>query len=231
MKRTKRTARPPVTRERALETAVAIADASGIEAVTMRRLAQELGVEAMSLYHHVANKDAVLDGMVDIVFEQVQLPAPDGPDWRQAMRDRAVSMREVMLRHPWSLAIMESRTSPGPATLRHHDAIIGCLRGANFPIPMAAHATSVLDAYIFGFVLTEVNLPFDDATSPSEMEQMVEGMLASFPADDYPHLLEMSAEYILQPDYSYAAEFLYGLDLILDGLEARVHALPGIVSE
>jgi len=201
-----------------------LADSGGIEAVTMRRLAQELGVEAMSLYYHVANKDAVLDGMVDIVFGEIALPSTMSPDWRTSMRERAVSMREVMLSHPWATGIMESRTSPGPATLAHHNAMIGCLRHCGFSIPMAAHAFSLMDAYIFGFVLSEVNLPFDASTTPTEMEQMVEGMLANVPAEDYPHLMEMTAEHILTPDYSFAAEFTYGLDLILDGLAARLHA-------
>jgi len=224
VKRTKPRAHPPITRERALDAAMELADSGGIEAVTMRRLAQELGVEAMSLYYHVANKDAVLDGMVDIVFGEIALPSTMSPDWRTSMRERAVSMREVMLSHPWATGIMESRTSPGPATLAHHNAMIGCLRHCGFSIPMAAHAFSLMDAYIFGFVLSEVNLPFDASTTPTEMEQMVEGMLANVPAEDYPHLMEMTAEHILTPDYSFAAEFTYGLDLILDGLAARLHA-------
>lgn len=224
MKRTKPRTHPPITRERALDAAMELADSGGIEAVTMRRLAQELGVEAMSLYYHVANKDAVLDGMVDIVFGEIALPSTMSPDWRTSMRERAVSMRDVMLSHPWATGIMESRTSPGPATLAHHNAVIGCLRNCGFSIPMAAHAFSLMDAYIFGFVLSEVNLPFDASTTPTEMEQMVEGMLANVPAEDYPHLIEMTAEHILTPDYSFAAEFTYGLDLILDGLAARLHA-------
>ncbi|NQU38247.1 MAG: TetR/AcrR family transcriptional regulator C-terminal domain-containing protein, partial [Actinobacteria bacterium] len=204
MKRTRVKSHPPLTRERALQAATELADAGGLEAVTMRRLAQEIGVEAMSLYYHFANKDAVLDGMADLVFGEILLPPIESPDWRISMRERALSMRNVILSHPWAMAIMESRTSPGPATLGHHNAVIGCLRHSGFTIPMAAHAFSVMDAYIFGFVLSEVNLPFDESTTPTEMEQLVEGMIANFPADDFPHLMEMTAEHILTPDYSYA---------------------------
>lgn len=222
MKRTNPRAHPPLTRERALEAAIELADTGGIEAVTMRRLAQALGVEAMSLYYHVANKDAVLDGMVDIIFGEIVLPPTDSPDWRESMRERAQSMREVILSHPWAMRIMESRTSPGQATLRHHNAVIGCLRHSGFSVPLAAHAFSLMDAYVFGFVLSEVNLPFDASTSAAEMEQMVEGILSTFPDEDYPHLMEMTSEHVLTPDYSYGAEFTFGLTLILDGLEGHL---------
>lgn len=184
----------------------------------MRKLAQELGVEAMSLYYHVANKDEILDGMVDLVFSEIQLPSPD-TDWRTAMRIRARSVREVLSRHPWALGIMESRTTPGPATLSHHNAVIGCLRQAGFSIQMAAHAFSLMDSYIYGFVLQEVNLPFDESTNAAEIEGMVESMLQRFPADEYPYLVELTAEHILQPGYSYADEFNFGIELILDGLQ------------
>ena len=159
-----RVSRAPVTPERAFTAAVAMADAEGIGAVTMRRLAQELGVEAMSLYHHVPNKDAILDGMVDLVFAEVELPKDDGTKWTDAMRQRAVSARAALKRHPWAISIMDSRSSPGAATLRHHDAVIGACRRAGFSVAMAAHAFSMLDSYIYGFVLQEVNLPFDDTS-------------------------------------------------------------------
>ena len=210
--------RPPLSRQRALSTAVALADDEGIGALTMRRLAQELGVEAMSLYHHVANKDDILDGMVDTVFGEIERPA-DGADWKTAMRDRARSARAALTRHPWAISIMESRSSPGPATLRHHDAVLGSCRAAGFSVAMAAHAFSLLDSYIYGFVLQEVNLPFDET---DDLEAVVESMMLPFSADDYPHLVELTTEHVLQPGYRYGDEFEYGLGLILDGLAAQL---------
>ena len=214
--RAKVAARAPLTRERALSAALALADAEGLGSLTMRRLAQALGIEAMSLYHHVANKDDILDGMVDMVFAEIDLPA-DGEDWKSAMRERARSARAALTRHPWAVGVMESRSSPGPATLRHHDAVLGSCRGAGFSVAMAAHAFSLIDSYIYGFVLQEVNLPFDDS---SDLEAVVESMMLPFSADDYPHLVELTTEHILKPGYSYGDEFEYGLGRILDSLEA-----------
>jgi AcrR family transcriptional regulator len=211
-------ARVPLTRERALQAAVALADTQGIEAVTMRGLARDLGVEAMSLYHHVANKDDILDGMVDLVFSEVQLPEP-GTAWRPAMRERALSVRAAMTRHPWALALMESRTSPGAATLAHHNAVLGCLRQEGFSVEMAAHAFSLLDAYIYGFALQEVTLPFDESMSSEEMLGLVGPMLDAFPSGEYAYLEELTAQHVLTVGYSYGKEFSFGLDLILDGLE------------
>jgi AcrR family transcriptional regulator len=150
--------RTPLTSERVLQAAVALADREGVGSLSMRRLARELGVEAMSLYHHVPGKQALLDGMVDLVFGEIELPAADG-DWKAAMRRRAVSAREVLARHPWAIALMESRHTPGPANLRHHDAVLGCPRQAGFPVALTAHAYSILDAYIYGFALQEASLP------------------------------------------------------------------------
>jgi AcrR family transcriptional regulator len=208
--------RPPLTRERALSTALAVADAEGIGALTMRRLARELGVEAMSLYHHVANKDDILDGMIDMVFGEIELPAPDA-GWKAAMLGRARSARAALTRHPWSISLMESRSAPGPATLRHHDAVLGCCRRAGFSVAMAAHAFSLIDSYIYGFVLQEVNLPFDEG---DDLEAVVESMLLPFSAEDYPHLVELTTQHILRPGYSYGDEFEYGMSLLLDSLEA-----------
>jgi AcrR family transcriptional regulator len=221
MSKTKAEPRVPLTRERALQAAVAQADTDGIESVTMRKLAQELGVEAMSLYYHVANKDDILDGMVDVAFGEIQLPSPDA-DWRTAMHDRAVSVRQTLTRHPWALGIMESRTSPGPALLTHHNAVLGCLRQAGFSIQLAAHAFSLMDSYIYGFVLQDTNLPFDESSSTAELGGLVDSMLSDFPADQYPYLLELTAEHIMQPGYNYGAEFSFGLDFILDGLQSEL---------
>ena len=205
----------PSSRERALSAALALADAEGIDSLTMRKLARKLGVEAMSLYHHVANKKDILDGMVEMVFSEIDLPS-DGVDWRTAMRQRANSVRAALTRHPWAISIMESRTSPGPATLGHHDAVIGCCRRAGFSVEMAAHAFSLIDSYIYGFVLQEVNLPFDDG---DDLGELVESIMPNLSIEDYPHLLELTTEHVLQPGYSYGDEFDYGLGLILDGLE------------
>ena len=209
--------RVPLTRHRALAAAVELADRHGLAAVSMRKLAEALGVEAMSLYHHVPNKQHILDGMVEVVFAEIELPA-DNLDWKPAMHLRAESVRAALTRHPWAISIMESRRSPGPATLRHHDAVIGCCRKAGFSVSMTAHAFSVLDSYIYGFVLQEVNLPFDSTDS---MEKMVDEILPNLSAENYPHLVELTTGHILQPGYDHAMEFDYGLGLILDGLVAQ----------
>ncbi len=205
----------PLTRERVLEAAIKLADRGGIDALSMRKLGQELGVEAMALYYHVANKDEVLDGMVDLVFREIDLPA-SGADWKAAMRQRAISVRDVLYRHRWAIGFMESRTNPGPATLGHHDAVIGCLRADGFDMAMAAHAYSLLDSYIYGFALTKLNLPFD---STDDIVEMSQSMLAPFPDGEHPNLVAFITEHVMKPGYDYADEFEYGLDLILDGLE------------
>ena len=208
-------ARIPLSRERVLTAAVAFADEHGLGSLSMRKLGEALGVEAMSLYNHVANKDQLLDGMVDVVFSEIDLPAV-GADWTSAMRERALSARQALSRHPWAIGLMESRTSPGPATLRHHDAVIGNLRHAGFSVAMAAHAFSLLDSYVYGFALQEASLPFDTAEQTAEVAEMI---MAQFAVDEYPHLTELTVEHVLQPGYDYGHEFEFGLDLILDGLE------------
>jgi AcrR family transcriptional regulator len=207
--------RVPLSRERLLRGAIAVADAGGIGSLTIRSLAHELGVKPMSLYHHVANKEAILDGIIDVVFSEIDLPPAD-TDWRQAMRRRAISARRVLRRHPWATPLMESRTNPGPATLRHHDAVLGTLRRAGFSIELAAHAYSLLDSYIYGFALEEAALPFD---SSENVGDVAEAFLARFPAEQYPYLAELTREHVLRPGYDYGSEFEFGLDLILDGLE------------
>ena len=214
--------RTPLTRERVLQAAVVLADREGVGSLSMRRLARELGVEAMSLYHHLPGKQALLDGMVDLVFGEIELPGGDG-DWKAAMRRRAVSAREVLARHPWAIALMESRRTPGPANLRHHDAVLGCLRRAGFPVALTAHAYSILDAYIYGFALQEAGLPFD---TPEETAEVAAEIMDGFPADAYPHLTELAVEHVLQPGYDYGDEYAFGLELILDGLERLATAGP-----
>nr|WP_197287541.1 TetR/AcrR family transcriptional regulator [Streptomyces apocyni] len=207
-------ARAPLSRERVIRTAVAVADEKGSAALTMRAIAEPLGVEAMSLYHHVAGREDILDGMVDAVFAEIDLP-PRDTDWRSAMRHRADSARAAIRRHPWAVALMDSRTRPGPATLRHHDAVIGALRGAGFSVPMAAHAVSLIDSYLYGFVLQELSLPFKGG---AELEEVATAILNDMPADAYPHLTELATEHALKPGYDYADEFPYGLTLILEAL-------------
>ena len=207
--------RTPLSRERVLKTALALADASGIESLTMRKLGEAVGVEAMSLYNHVPSKGDLLDGLIDLVFSEIE--PPSGADgWKTAMRQRAISARAVLSRHRWAIGLMESRTSPGPATLRHHDAVIGCLRQAGFPVALAAHAYSALDSYIYGFALQEASLPFDTSEQTSELAQAI---VAQFPADEYPHLAEFTFEHVMRPGYDHGREYEFGLDLILDGLE------------
>ncbi len=163
----------------------------------------------------MASKDNIIDGMVDIVFSEIYLP-PASTDWKTAMHRRALSARTALSRHPWAISLMESRTAPGPATLRHHDAVIGCLRHAGFSIEMTAHAYSVLDSYIYGFAHQEINLPFDPA---EETKEIADAILHQLLADEYPHLIELTTEHVLQPGYDYGNEFEFGLDLILGGLE------------
>ena len=205
----------PLTRERVVAAAVALADERGVGSLSMRTLAQQLGIEAMSLYHYVTNKDDLLDSLVDAVFSEIVLPTSD-MDWADAMRARAISVREVLHRHPWALGLLDSRASPGSATLRHHDAVIGVLRNAGFSVEMAAHAFSLIDSYIYGFALQEASLPFQ---SPDEATAVAANILDSNTIDAFPHLIEMATEYVLQPGYDYGNEYLFGLDLILDGLD------------
>jgi AcrR family transcriptional regulator len=210
--------RVPLTRDRVLRTALRIADQGGLESLSMRKLGQELGVEAMAVYYHFANKDEVIDGIVDLVYTEIDLPVA-GEDWRIAMRRRAISVHDVLARHRWAIGLMESRANPGPANLRHHDAVIGNLRAAGFAMPMVAHAYSLLDGYIYGFALTKMNLPFDATDDISEMAQT---MLEPFPEGEYPNLVTFITEHAMQPGYDFANEFEWGLDVVLDGIAREV---------
>ena len=206
--------RQPLSRTRLLAAAVELADGGGLDGLTMRKLGQAVGVEAMSLYNHVANKDDLLDGMVDAVFEEIELP-PAG-DWRRAIQRRCRSARTVLNRHPWAIGLLESRTGPGPSTLRHHDAVLGCLRAGGFTVEQSAHAYALLDSYVYGFALQEASLPFEPGPQTAEV---AEAMLADAEPDAYPNLTELLTEHVLKPGYAFADEFDIGLDLILDGLE------------
>jgi AcrR family transcriptional regulator len=212
--------RIPLSRERVLRSAAAIADAAGIGALTIRSLARELGVKPMAIYYYVANKSEILDGIVDLVFAEIEPPAPDG-DWRSELVRCANSARQVLSRHHWAIGLMESRKSPGPATLQHHDAVIGTLRRAGFSVEMTAHAYALLDSYIYGFALQEAALPFQGTDTAADV---TEPIMQRFRTDQYPHLVEMATEYILQPGYDFGDEFEFGLGVILNAL---ARALPG----
>lgn len=210
--------RPRLTRDAVLQRALERADAAGLDSLTMRSLAAELGVVPMALYKHVASKDELVDGMVDRVWAEVE--PPSGPTWRAAMRARAVSLRSALLRHPWAVGLLESRMSPGPANLAAHDAMMGCLREAGFPFRTTVHVTSVLDAYVYGFALQEKTLPFDSAAESGAVAAEKERSVPPELAQRFPYLLEVVAE-LARAGYDYDEEFATGLDLILDGVERR----------
>ena len=207
--------RPRLNRTLVLRAAIDLADANGLEALTMRRLAEELHVEAMSLYNHVANKGDLLNGMIDAVFDEVELPSHN-EDWKTALRRRSISLRDMLKRHPWANGLMDSAATPGEATLRHHDRVIATFRHAGFSIPMTAHALATLDSYVYGFAKQDKALPFDTEEEAAAMGQI---FLAHLPAKQYPYLHEFTVEHVLQPGYQFGKEFLFGLDLVLNGLE------------
>ena len=214
--------RAPLTRELVLRTALAMADADGIESLSMRQLGGRLGVEAMSLYNHVANKDDILDGILELVVEEIAVPGPDAP-WRTAMRDRAVSARNAFSRHPWAAALMDSRAQSGPGRLRYFDAIVGSLTGAGFSLDIAGRAFSVLDCYIYGFARQRLGMVSGDEP---KAEARAEALKESVPEDAYPHLTRMIA-WTMENGYDEDADFVFGLNLILDGLEDILERASG----
>jgi AcrR family transcriptional regulator len=215
--------RLPLSRERVLECALDVADESGIAALTIRSLAQSMGTKPMSLYYYVANKDEILDGIVDMVFSEIELPSPAG-DWREEMQRRAHAVRGALKRHPWAVGLLENRSSPGVASLRHHDATLGTLRAAGFSVQMTAHAYALLDSYIYGFALQEAALPFDGRDTAAEITTPI---VERFSTGQYPHLVEIATEHVLKPGYDFGDEFDFGLNLILDGLSRSVQVTGG----
>ena len=209
--------RPRLSKERVLKAAAAIADRGGLPGLTIRSLATELGAKPMSVYHYVASKEVLLDHLVDLVFEEIELPDPKG-DWREEIRRRAASARARLKQHPWAIGLLESRTSPGPATLRHHDAVLACLRQAGLSPELTAHAYALLDSYVYGFALQEASLPFE---GPDGVGDVAEPIMALMATGAYPTMVEMATDYYLRPGYDFGDEFEWGLDLILDGLERR----------
>lgn len=209
--------RPSIlNRDRIVDAAVAVADRGGLGAVSMRNVGRQLGVEAMSLYHHVAGKDALLDALAEWLFEHIDVPAAEEA-WRTVLERRADSTRRVLSQHRWALDLIDSRPSPGPAQLRRYDAVLGNLLAEGFDPALASHAVSVLDAYVYGFAMTEANLPFE---ADGETEQFAAGL--DVPADDYPNLVRLLSELVVGRGYSFADEYGYGLELILEGIGRRL---------
>jgi AcrR family transcriptional regulator len=215
--------REPLSRERVLGAAVLLADEDGLESLSMRKLGQRLGVEAMSLYNHVANKDDLLDGMVDLVVSEIDLPS-GAVDWTEAMRRRAISAQAVFSRHPWASALIDSRESSGPARLRYFDWVIGTLRRAGFTLELAIRAFSLLDSYVYGFGRQQLNVSTPPDARP---EEMTEAFLRAIPADQYPYLREMVVDYAMKTGHDESADFGFGLDLILDGLRRLLDRAAG----
>jgi AcrR family transcriptional regulator len=213
-----------LSKQRVVAEAIRLADHEGVGGLSMRRLASVLGAGAMSLYHYVSSKEELLDAMIDVVFEEIDLP-PGEVDWQSAMRHRSVSARQVLARHPWAIGLMESRTSPGPAHLRHREAVTACLRKAGFSVVMATHANWLLDTYVYGFALQAASLPFDTADEFADIAEDV--FLPQLPPDEFPYLNE-SAAALVAAGYDPAEEFIFGLDLILSALEPlRGSSAPG----
>ncbi len=212
---TEDTRRETLTRERVLQGAVTLADEIGIEALTIRKLAVALGVKPMTIYHHVPSKEEIIDGMVEIVFSEIDLP-PTDEDWKSAMRKRCISAREVLRRHPWAAPLMESRMSPGPANLGHHEAVLACLRRGGLSLQMTAHAYAILDGFVYGFCFDEAVLPAQG--TGEEFAELTAEIAAAFDPDDYPHLVEFSTQHVFQPGYNFGDSFEFGLDLIIEGL-------------
>ncbi len=206
-----------LSRDRIIRTAVAVADKGGLDRLSMREVAQELGSAPMSLYRHLSNKDDLLDGMVDVVFSEMYAPAIAG-DWKPELRRRGISAREALRRHPWAVGQMEGRMHPGPASARHHNATMGCLREAGFPFRHAVHAYNLLDSYTYGFALQENTLPFE---TPEQSAEMAKATIADL-GSTYPYLVEVMDEFD-KKGFDHTEEFEFGLNLILDGLERHLH--------
>ena len=207
--------RTGLSREAILRAAVELADQEGLDGLSMRKLGEGFGATAMALYRHVANKDDLLDGMVDLVFGEIETPRD--PGWRAAMRQRAVSMREALRRHPWAVDLMEAR-QPGPANLRYHNAGLACLREeAGLPIREAIHAYNLMDSYIYGFALQEKTLPGDIAAEAQARHDALAGTDPAL-AKRFPYLIEVVNE-LAASGYDYTGQFERGLDVVLDGIE------------
>jgi AcrR family transcriptional regulator len=207
--------RIPLSRERVLRAAIALADEGGIESLSMRKLGQQLGVEAMSLYNHVANKDDLLDGIVDAVTSQIEVPS-GATDWKEAIRRTAISSHDVFVRHRWACSLMMRRARVSPDRMRWMEAVLRTFREAGFSADMTHHAYHALDSHITGFTLWQVSMPFE---TKAELVDLAEGFLQQIPADEYPYVIEHAEQHIAPSSPDGKSEFEFGLDLILDGLE------------
>jgi AcrR family transcriptional regulator len=207
--------RIPLSRERILRAAIELADQGGIEALSMRKLGQELGVEAMSLYNHVANKDDLLDGIVEAVTAEIDLP-PEGTDWKAAIRHTAIASHEVFLRHRWACNLMMHRPKASTVRMQWMEAVLRTLREAGFSADMTHHAYHALDSHITGFTLWQVNMPFE---TKAELVDMAQDFMRQIPVDEYPYVIEHAEQHLAPSSPDGATEFEFGLDLILDGLE------------
>ena len=212
--------RSPLTRERVLRAAVRLADKHGLDALSMRRLASTLKVEAMSLYNHVANKDDVLDGMVDLVIGEITLPTP-GLDWKAAMRTRATSAHAVLLSHPWAAMLVVSRMNVGPNMFRYIEATLSTMRQAGLSWAQTDRAWNAIDSFVYGFTLQLQNFPVE----PSEYASAAAGYLPMIPAAQYPYMHQLSA-LVADGTHDGTHDFSFGLELILDGLARMVARAP-----
>jgi AcrR family transcriptional regulator len=205
--------RTSLTRDLIVKAAVALAEAGGLDSLSMRNLAAELGAAPMALYRHVTNKEDLIDGMVDLVFAEMYPPAIGG-DWKSELRKRGFSARAALQRHRWAVGLMEARLHPGPASAVHHNATMGCLREAGFPFREAVHAYNLLDSYTYGFALQEQTIPFETAEESGDR------------GGEFPYLAEVVEELSVR-GYDYTEEFEFGLGFILDGLERFKSTVTG----
>ncbi|WNM28379.1 TetR/AcrR family transcriptional regulator [Demequina capsici] len=216
--------RAKLSRERIIDAAMELADRDGVESLTMRALATALDTKPMTLYHHVDGKEALLDLMVDRVFSEMELP-PEELEWREALRARCRSAREVLVRHPWSVPLLESRRSPGPELLRHHEAMLATLERGGLPLELMAHGYAILDSFVYGFAIEEANLPGQG--QQEGLAEVAEEIAHVLESGEYPQMTRLAMEHVAQPGYSFGASFDVGLDMILDGLTASLAASSG----
>jgi AcrR family transcriptional regulator len=218
----KKKARAPLTPERVMQAALEMADAQGLDALSMRNLAGVLKVEAMSLYNHVPSKERILEGLVELVVSEIEMPVV-GEDWKAAMRKRSLSAHAVLMRHPWATQLFASRINVGPNMLRYADRTLGTLREGGFSYPLADHAWNALDSYIYGFTFHTLNFPLNPADYASAAKQFVH----LIPPESHPYLNGLSQE-VISGRHDGVHPFALGLDLLLDGLEAlrKAEATP-----
>lgn len=213
--------RDTLNQDRIVNAAIEIADAGGIGALTIRRLAAVLDTKPMTIYYHLPSKHHILDGMVDVIYSEIYAPTIEN-DWRSEVRRRSVSARKVLADHPWATALMESSETPGPANLRHHDEMVACLHHGGFPMGMVVEVYTLIDSFVFGFALQESNLPFASDTDLSDLaRETIEP-----PRELYPHLAELNSHLMRRPGFSFRDTFELGLDILLAGLESAKERDP-----